>query len=141
MQSMPMTTTAPSPNSTLVARAPCADRNCTSYSGSRSDASSSPLPSAAPLSASALPRAPSRDLHCCCSIQTSVGDQSWTLVVPRKPKTRPALPTTTTTNNCTPETLELRSKCGRTEARHADRSSEFVKKCSEVRPSGVLRKP
>ncbi len=139
---MPMTTTAPSPNSTLVARAPCADRNCTSYSGSRSDVSSSPLPSAAPLSASALPRAPSRDLHCCCSIQTSVGGQSWTLVVPGKPKTRPALPTTTTTtNNCTPETLELRSKCGRTEAPRADRSSEFVKKCSHVRPSGVLRKP
>ncbi len=111
---MPMTTTAPSPNSTLVARTPCADRNCTSYSGSRSDASSSPLPSAAPLSASALPRAPSRDLHCCCSIQTSVGGQSWTLVVPRKPKTRPALPTTTTNNNnCTPETLELRRSADR----------------------------
>ncbi len=138
-----MTTTAPSPNSTLVARAPCADRNCTSYSGSRSDASSSPLPSAAPLSASALPRAPSRDLHCCCSIQTSVGSHSWTLVVPRKPKTRPALPTTTTatTNNCTPETLELRSKCGQTESPRADRSSEFVQKCLQVRPSGVLRKP
>ncbi len=135
---MPMTTTAPSPNSTLVARAPSADRNCTSYSGSRSDASSSPPPSAAPLSASALPRAPSRDRHCYCSIQTSVGGQSWTLVVPRKPKTRPALPTTTTTtNNCTPETLELRSKCGRTEAPRADRRSEFVKECSQVRPSGV----
>jgi hypothetical protein len=140
---MPMTTTVPSPNSTVVARATCADRNCTFYSGSRSDVSSSPLTSAAPLSASALPRAPSRDLNCCYSIQTSVGGQSWTLVVPRKPKTRPALPTNTptTADNCTPETLELRSRCGRTEAPRADRSSEFVQKCSEVRPCGVLRKP